>query len=131
MCPTPTDVEPTDEELLCMLRQRGLLDTAAVTAPTVEDLADRWLRTLPSTRSRQTYETRIQRFSNGVGPVCESRCEPCMVAPTSPAATAGIARIRASCTCPRVTNPSRASRSRGSTPSASCGSPGASPSGAA
>ncbi len=81
MSQTTTDSEPTNDELLAMLRQRGLLDTAAVVPPTVKAFADRWLRTLPSKRSRQTYKTHIKRFAKGVGPVCDSRCEPCMVAP--------------------------------------------------
>ena len=70
----------TDDELFALVRERGHVIVGAKT-PTVKELAVRWLPTLPSKRSRNTYRTHVARLCAGIGPICDARCTPCMVAP--------------------------------------------------
>ena len=70
----------TDDELFALVRERGHVVVGAKT-PTVKELAVRWLPTLPSKRSRNTYRTHVARLCAGIGPICDARCTPCMVAP--------------------------------------------------
>lgn len=75
-----TAEELTDDELLALVRERGLVP--GPTRWTVRAFADDWLRLFPSDDTRRTYRTHIKRLCEGVGPVCDSTaCEPCMVAP--------------------------------------------------
>lgn len=75
-----TPEELTDDQLLALVHERGLVRAAAARW-TVRSFAEEWLRGLPSTNTRRTYRTHVERLCDGVGPICESTtCEPCLVA---------------------------------------------------
>lgn len=56
---------------------RRLTATPAPPAPTVTDHISNYLATLTA-NSRRTYATHLKRLSDGIGPVCDQTCPPCM-----------------------------------------------------
>lgn len=98
MTATPDTANDFDAELATFLALHGrtLADVnAAHRAPSVAEHITGFLATLTA-NTRRTYATHINRLRDGIGPICDQTCEPCLDANDGFRCRCGCSRCQSS-----------------------------------